>query len=103
MELCLAKQSVMIKCRLHASIMMGNYEFYYAAGLLCSLAGETPEQEIRPKELQAFLTPLFDTYKPGNEKESYLVKLLKEYKPSDEYDGQMKELLRMGMEEKQGL
>ncbi len=102
MELCLAKQSVMIKCRLHASIMMGNYEFYYAAGLLCCLAGKKPEQEIRPKELHAFVMPLADTYEPKNEQESYLVKLLKEYKVSDEYDEQMMELLQMGMKEEEG-
>ena len=33
----IARQSVVIKCNLQASIMMGNYEFYYAAGLLYKL------------------------------------------------------------------
>lgn len=97
MEPILAKQSVDIKCKICASILMGNYEFYYAAGKLCSLAGCQPAQPIMPKELYAFIQPLFTTYKPQNEQESYLVKLLSEYKVSDEYDAQMDILLNMGM------
>ncbi len=99
MELILARQSVIIKCRLNQSIMMGNYEYYYAAGLLCRLAGAQPQPELRPDELSAFLKPLFESYKPLNDQESYLVKLLKEYKVSDECDGQMAELLQMGLKE----
>jgi len=101
MEPILARQSVNIKCKLKASIMMGNYEFYYAAGVLCALAGRKPEQPLEPKQLYAFIQPLFDTYKPENERESYLMKLLKEYKVPDEYDEQMAELLQMGLAERQ--
>lgn len=101
MEPVLAKQSVHIKCKIKASIMMGNYEFYYAAGVLCARTGRTPEQTLQPKELHAWIQPLLDTYEPKNEQEAYLVKLLKEYKVSDEYDEQMAELLRMGLAEKQ--
>lgn len=99
MEPILAKQSVHIKCRIKASIMMGNYEFYYAAGVLCARTGQTPEQTLQPKELYAWIQPLLDTYVPKNEQEAYLVKLLKEYKVSDEYDEQMAELLQMGLAE----
>ena len=80
MELILAKQSVHIKCRLQASILMGNYEYYYAGGLLCRLA-----------------KPLLDTYQPQNDQESYLMQMLKTYKVSDEYDEQMPQLLQMGL------
>ncbi|MDE7312262.1 MAG: DUF3837 domain-containing protein [Eubacterium sp.] len=100
MELILAGQSVHIKCRIQASIMMGNYEFYYAAGWLCALAGRSLFQAPPPRELYSFLQPLFDTYKPGNEQEAYLVKMLKEYRVSDEYDEQMTELFEMGFAEK---
>ncbi len=97
MELILAKQSVMIKCRLQASIMMGNYEFYYAGGLLCRLSGEKPAEELRPAELAEFLKPVLHTYESKNVQEQYLMKMLREYKASDEYDGQMRELFQMGM------
>lgn len=101
MELILAKQSVNIKCKIKASILMGNYEFYYAAGLLCAWMGQAPEQAPQPEELYAFIQPLLDTYGPKNEQEAYLLKLLKEYKVLDEYDGQMAELLQMGLADKQ--
>ena len=97
MELILARQSVITKCRLQASIMIGNYEFYYAGGLLCRLAGMTPEQELQPKELYAFLQTPLDTYKPQNDQESYLIKMLKDYKVPDEYDDQMPQLMQMGL------
>lgn len=97
MEPILARQSVNIKCKIKASVMMGNYEFYYAAGVLCARTGRMPEQDVKPEELYAFIHPILDTYEPGNEQEAYLVKLLKEYKVLDEYDEQMAELLKMGM------
>lgn len=100
MELILAAQSVNIKCRMKASILMGNYEFYYAGGRLCALAGKMPDPSLRPQELLSFLKPLLDTYKPGNEQEAYLIKMLKGYRPKEEYDGQMQELLQMGFAEK---
>ncbi len=99
MELILAKQSVDIKCKICASIMMGNYEFYYAAGRLYALAGQAPELSLQPKQLYAALQPLLDTYETKNEQEAYLVKMLKEYKASEEYNEQMKELLQMGFED----
>lgn len=96
MEPILAKQSVHIKCRLCASIMMGNYEFYYAAGRFLALAGQRPELSLQPEELYELLRPLLDTYTTNNEQEAYLVKMLKDYEVSEEYDNQMEELLEMG-------
>lgn len=101
MELILARQSVMIKCRIQASIMMGNYEFYYAGGVLCRLSGQIPDQTLQPKELYAYIQPLLATYEPDNQQEAYLLKLLKAYQPSDEYDAQMPQLLQMGLAEQQ--
>ncbi len=100
MELLLARQSILIKCSLNASILMGNYEFYYAGGLLCCLAKTQPQPGMQPEQLYAFLQPLLDTYQPKNEQESYLVKLLREYKVSGEYDAQMEQLFEMGLMEK---
>ena len=40
----IARQSVIIKCNMQKSILTGNYEFYYAAGLIAKLSGvEIPE------------------------------------------------------------
>ena len=30
----IARQSVIIKCNMQASVLLGNYEFYYLAGLM---------------------------------------------------------------------
>ena len=97
MEPILAIQSVDIKCKIQASIIMGNYEFYYAAGRLCALTGQNPELSLQPKELYALLQPLLDTYETKNKQEAYLVKLLKEYKVLEEYHEQMAQLLQMGL------
>lgn len=100
MELILARQSVIIKCSIQASVMMGNYEFYYAGGLLCALAGKMPDTKLRPQEFYEFLQPLLDAYEPKDEREAYLAALLKGYKVLEEYDAQMEELMQMGLEEK---
>ena len=30
----IARQSVILKCNMQKSVMLGNYEFFYAAGLM---------------------------------------------------------------------
>ena len=35
----IARQSVIIKCNMQKSVLTGNYEFYYAAGLIAKLSG----------------------------------------------------------------
>lgn len=97
MELILAGQSVKIKCRIKASILMGNYEFYYAGGWLCALAGSSPETNLRPEEFYAFLKPLLATYQPKDEQEAYLIKMLGGYKVQEEYNEQMPMLMQMGI------
>ncbi len=100
MELLLAKQSIQIKCRIQSSVLLGNYEFYYAGGLLCRLAGKIPPHDIQPEDFYAFLEPLFVSYEPKNQQEAYLLCLLKNYTASTEYDTQMSQLMQMGLREK---
>ena len=99
MELVLARQSVITKCNLQASILLGNYEFYYAGGLLCRLTGTIPQQSCRPVEFYEFLQPLMENYEPEGKQEAYLVRMLKGYKAAEEYDTQMAELMQMGLKE----
>ncbi len=99
MELVLARQSVVTKCNLQASILLGNYEFYYAGGLLCRLTATIPEQGLRPVEFYEFLQTVIDHYEPQKEQEAYLVQMLKDYKAAEEYDIQMAELMQMGLKE----
>ena len=37
MTTSIARQSIILKCTMQKSVLLGNYEFYYAAGLLAYL------------------------------------------------------------------
>lgn len=94
-----ARQSIIIKCNMQTSALLGNYEFYYAAGLFCRLCGMSVEEEIQPAALKEKLLPELKAYQASDDKEKYLVAMLLKYEPSEEYTEQMKELLRWGMGE----
>lgn len=97
----IARQSVIIKCNMQASVLTGNYEFYYAAGLAARLAGIEVADDILPDELKGLLAERMADCVPKDEKEAYLYGLLLDYRQTGEYDAQMKELLICGREEKQ--
>ena len=88
----IARQSVIIKCNMQKSVLTGNYEFYYAAGLIAKLSGVEISDDIKPIELGVLLHQEIEK----DEQEKYLFSMLKDYKPTDEYDEQMKELLLWG-------
>lgn len=92
-----ARQSVCIKCNMQASVMLGNYEFYYAAGLFCRIRGISVSEDLMPNELKEKILPELKADPGKDEKERHLVKMLLNYRPSDERDGQMKELLSLGL------
>ena len=98
----IARQSVIIKCNMQASVLTGNYEFYYAAGLAARLAGIEVADDILPDELKGLLAERLADCVPKDEKEAYLYGLSFSitYRRG-EYDAQMKELLICGREEKQ--
>ena len=92
----IARQSVIIKCNMQKSVLTGNYEFYYAAGLIAKLSGVEISDDIKPIELGVLLHQEIEKTEPKDEQEKYLFSMLKDYKPTDEYDEQMKELLLWG-------
>ena len=95
----IARQSIVIKCKLKESIMLGNYEFYYAAGLVSKLTGVEFDVELRPKQLYEAVKKTVTEYEPKNENEAYLVQLFMEFKPDETVDEQMKELFQWGLTE----
>lgn len=95
----IARQSVIIKCKMQASVMLGNYEFYYAAGLFCNIRNITVEEDILPKALRDLITEERKTFSSEDEREKYLLKLLCNYEVEEDYDEQMKELLLWGLKE----
>lgn len=76
--------------------MTGNYEFYYAAGLIAKLPGLRFQVTSNRSELGVLLHQEIEKTEPKDEQEKYLFSMLKEYKPTDEYDEQMKELAPVG-------
>ena len=95
----IARQSIVIKCKLKESIMLGNYEFCYAAGLVSKLTGVEFDVELPPKQLYEAVKKTVTEYEPKNENEAYLVQLFMEFKPDETVDEQMKELFQWGLTE----
>lgn len=95
----IARQSMIIKCNMQKSVLTGNYEYYYAAGLLTKLYGIQIPDEIKPLELETLLEGKQKDISPKDEKEKWLLQMLFGYKPFEEYDEQMRELLLMGKQE----
>lgn len=95
----IARQSVIMKCNMQRAYILGNYEFYYAAGLAGKLYEFLIPEEIQPDALAELLAKELVKVTPNNPQETHLVSVLKEFDPEKRYDEQMKELLLMGKEE----
>lgn len=95
----IARQSVIIKCNMQKSVLTGNYEFYYAAGLVVKLTGLEIAEDSKPQELFELLMANIPELTAKDEKEAYLFQMISGYRPFEEYDEQMKELFQMGKNE----
>ena len=81
------------------AVMLGNYEFYYGAGVLARLEGLEIPDDIQPVQLKELLEEKLKGVAPKDEKEAYLVKIILDFRPDEIYDEQMKELLLWGEKE----
>lgn len=95
----IARQSVIMKCNIQKAFILGNYEYYYAAGLIARFYAVDIPDEIQPEELSVLLQKELPNVAPQSEQEKHLVYILKEYEPENRYDEQMKELLIWGKKE----
>lgn len=95
----IARQSVIIKCNMQKSVLLGNYEFYYVGGLMAKLFGFKLNEEMAPNELLEEIHANMKFVEPKDEKEAYLLALVENYKPLEEHDEQTKELFRWGANE----
>ena len=96
MVISIARQAVILKCMRQMSVMVGNYEFYYAAGLMNNCFGLEAKEEMQPGELYDYLLANIGACEPKDDKEEYLIKMISRYEPLDAYDEQMKELFSWG-------
>ena len=95
----IARQSVIIKCNMQSSVLLGNYEFYYLSGLMKKIYGLDISEDMMPEELFSHIQDKLDTLESDDKREAYLLKLVSIYKPLENYDEQMKELFRWGASE----
>ena len=92
----IARQSLILKCNMQASILLGNYEFYYAAGLMNNIFGLDAKADMKPDELFDYLLANIGSCEAKDDKEEYLIKMISRYEPLETYDDQMKELFAWG-------
>lgn len=97
----IARQSVIIKCNQQTSVLLGNYEFYYLAGLMKKLFDLDLQEDMQPVEMLEKIQVNLGQITPSDEKEAYLIKLVSVFKPDEKVDDQMKELFRWGAAEQQ--
>jgi len=95
----IARQSVIIKCNQQTSVLLGNYEFYYLAGLMNKIFALDLKEEMQPQEMLDIIQANLEGMSPSDEKEAYLIKLVSVFKVEEKYDDQMKELFRWGTNE----
>ena len=95
----IARQSVIIKCNQQTSSLLGNYEFYYLAGLMKNLFEIDVNEDMQPVEMLEIVQSKLDSLTPSNPQEEYLIKLARNFKPGENVDEQMKELFHWGATE----
>lgn len=95
----IARQSIIIKCNQQTSVMLGNYEFYYVAGLMKKLFDFDLNEDMTPVEMLENINANVAQADPKDEKEAYLFTLVKNFKPLEVHDEQTKELFRWGASE----
>ena len=97
----IARQSVIIKCNQQASVLLGNYEFYYLAGLMKKIYNLDLHEDMQPMELLEGVQSKLDGLSPNTPQEEHLIKMARNFKPDELLDEQMKELFRWGATEEQ--
>lgn len=95
----IARQSVIIKCNQQTSVLLGNYEFYYLAGLMKKIYALDLNENMPPFELLEGVQSKLDGLTPSNPQEEHLIKMARNFKPDEKTDEQMKELFRWGATE----
>ena len=87
----IARQSVILKCNMQKSVMLGNYEFFYAAGLMRKLYNIEIRTDMEPEQILEAILQMQDNLAPQSEQEKYLIQIIKNYEPSADHDAQMDE------------
>lgn len=95
----IARQSVILKCLRKKSIIVSNYELYYAAGLTKKLFNFSVDEDMEPEKLLEEVQKQLENVTASDGQEEYLIHLLGNYEVLSEHDEQTKELFRWGASE----
>lgn len=95
----IARQSVILKCKRKESVLLGNYELYYLAGVLKQTFSLSISEEMEPAALTSEIKKQIEGLTSEDENISYLLKMVSVYEPMENYDDQMKELFLWGLHE----
>ena len=72
----IARQSVILKCNMQKSVMLGNYEFFYAAGLMRKLYNIEIRTDMEPEQILEAILQMQDNLAPQSEQEKYLIQIM---------------------------
>ena len=72
----IARQSVILKCNMQKSVMLGNYEFFYAAGLMRKLYNIEIRTDMEPEQILEAILQVQDNLAPQSEQEKYLIQIM---------------------------
>ena len=75
----IARQSVIIKCNMQASVLLGNYEFYYLAGLMKKIYDLDLHEDMQPLELLESVQSKVDSLSPANSQEEHLIQMARNF------------------------
>ena len=92
----IARQSVILKCLRKKSVLVGNYEFYYLAGLLKKLYKLPLSAKTEPMDMQNIILEALPNIQAASEEEEFLLRMVSIYEPLVTYDKQMEELFCWG-------
>ena len=102
MVLELAAESVERKCEMLSSVIVGNYEFYYAAGKFAAAwenAGNAAfgaDENTPPEQMKETVMECMKDFTPADEEQAYLLRMLERYRPGEVFDEQTSRLFLMG-------
>ncbi|WP_455720387.1 DUF3837 domain-containing protein [Agathobacter sp.] len=92
----IARQSIILKCLRQKSVLVSNYELYYAAGIAKKCFGISVDADMEPMQLLEETQKQIESAEPANDQEKYLIHLLGNYEPDDTHDDQTKEMFHWG-------
>lgn len=86
MEPILAEQAIDRKLEMIQSVIVGNYEYYYAAGILTTYTDLQVDGSMKPQEMMQVLQDTLKECQGETERQQFLLRIMLRYEVDDRYD-----------------